>query len=289
MKKFKNIIMIILITLVLIPKISYATLYDITYPPNSSGKADYTDEEADEQANKASNTSSSEDYVGKSSNNYLKSLTVENAKMEPEFNRQYVDYTLTLENADIKKIKVLAEAEDENATIEGTGEIELEDGINNIRVVVRAENGNVQIYNFTVKLPFKQSDFKLTSLEIYGVNIENGKNEKENLSPKFDSNVYEYQLIVPNEIVGLYINSKSDEGSYVSNIGGETLEVGNNTVYIKVIDTKDESKITTYTINVERRKEKSENIYFFLIGVVTLIIIIILLIYKMKNKKHSKK
>lgn len=289
MNKFKNIIMIILITLVLIPEISFAEFYDIAYPPNSSGKADYTDEEADEQANKVNNTSSSEDYVGKSSNNYLKSLTVENAKMEPEFNRQYVDYTLTLENADIKKIKVVAEAEDENATIEGTGEIELEDGINNIRVVVRAENGNVQIYNLTVKLPFKQSDLKLESLEIYGVNIETGKNEKENLSPKFDSNVYEYKLIVPNEIVGLYINSKSDEGSYVTTIGEENLEVGNNTVYIKVIDSTDESKTTTYTINIERSVEKSNKKSFYIIGGCALIIVIVIFILKNKNKRKRRK
>lgn len=291
MKKIKTFAIIILIVSILIPGISMAAFYDMEYPPNSSGRADYTDAEADEEASEA-NTSSSQDYVGKSSNNYLKSLKIENGTMEPEFNRQYVDYKVTLEDENTRKIKIIAEAEDENATIEGDGEVELQDGINNLRVVVTAENGNVQIYTLIVELPFKQSELKLESLEIYGVNIKTGQNEKEELSPKFSGDIYQYNITVSNEIVGLYIDSKVDENSYVSTIGGETLEIGENTVYVKVKDLEDDSKETTYTIKVERQEENVNNNEksFIVIGVIiAILIILIILIIVIKSKKKKKK
>ena len=293
MKKIKTFAIIILMLSILIPRISIAAFYDMEYPPNSSGKADYTDAEADEDAEaRKANASSSQDYIGKSSNNYLKSLKIENGIMEPEFNRQYVDYKVTLEDENTRKIKIIAEAEDENATIEGDGEVELQDGINNLRIVVTAENGNVQIYTLTVELPFKQSELKLENLEIYGVNIKTGQNEKEELSPKFSGDIYQYNITVSNEIVGLYIDSKVDENSYVSTIGGETLEIGENTVYVKVKDLEDDSKETTYTIKVERQEESMNNNEkpLIVIGVIiAILIILIILIIVIKSKKKKKK
>ena len=293
MKKIKTFAIIILIVSILIPGISMAAFYDMEYPPNSSGRADYTDAEADEDAEaRKANASSSQDYIGKSSNNYLKSLKIENGIMEPEFNRQYVDYKVTLEDENTRKIKIIAEAEDENATIEGDGEVELQDGINNLRIVVTAENGNVQIYTLTVELPFKQSELKLENLEIYGVNIKTGQNEKEELSPKFSGDIYQYNITVSNEIVGLYIDSKVDENSYVSTIGGETLEIGENTVYVKVKDLEDDSKETTYTIKVERQEESMNNNEkpLIVIGVIiAILIILIILIIVIKSKKKKKK
>lgn len=173
MKKSSIVILIIiLLELLLTPLLSYASFSDINYPPNNKGKADYTDEEADKEKLETK-TKSPEEYIGKSSNNYLKSLVVENARMEPEFHRQYVDYQLTLEKQETKTINIIAEAEDEKATIEGAGEVEIQDGINEIRIVVTAENGNVQIYTLVLETPFKQSDLVLESLEIEGVNIRN--------------------------------------------------------------------------------------------------------------------
>ena len=81
MKKIiKGFLIILIISLlILVSNISYARFVDIKYPPNSSGYTDLTDEEADKQAeekaeNQADEGKTSQDYVGKSSNNNLKNL-----------------------------------------------------------------------------------------------------------------------------------------------------------------------------------------------------------------------
>lgn len=168
MKKLKKLILIIaIISIFTFPINSHAEefFYEMEYPPNSSGRTDYSDEDAEQQ--KVEINTSPEDYIGKSSNTYLKSLSVENAKIEPEFNRQYVDYKVTLKNKYAKKINIIAEAEDENATIEGTGEVELQEGTNNLRIVVTAENGNVQFYNLTVENEIRGQESNIKTTIIY--------------------------------------------------------------------------------------------------------------------------
>ena len=87
-----------------------------------------------------------------SSNNSLKSLTVDGYKLDPTFKKDTTKYTLELEN-NIKSIKVNATKEDDKASISGTGEIKLEEGINKIEIKVTAENGSSKTYiiNATVK------------------------------------------------------------------------------------------------------------------------------------------
>lgn len=165
-KKLKVNIIFVLISIVTVflCSVSYSAFYDLSYPPNSNGKADYTDAEADTQKDDETK-SSPEEYIGKSSNNYLKSLTIENAIISPEFNRQYVEYTLKLKDENDRKIKIVAEAEDKNAKVQGTGEIELKPGIGSTRVVVTAENGDVQIYNFTIDSPYAGNEVQTEETE----------------------------------------------------------------------------------------------------------------------------
>lgn len=285
MKKTKKLrIIIILIILVFLPVVSKGAFYDEAYPPNSSGKADYNDEEADKQKLEKTPTSA-EDYIGKSSNTYLKNLIIENATIEPAFNRQYVDYKLQLQDMNKKSIKIIAEAEDEKAIVEGTGEIEIQDGINNIRVVVKAENGDIQIYNFKLELPYKQSNVKLENLEIYGVNIKTGETKKEKLKPNFQSNIYEYTIKVSHDVNNLDIRAKTDNNSYVSIQGGNDLEVGSNTILIQTIDKTDENKVTTYRIDVTRQKEENfKKIQIIIIGIIGILVVIIALVIKKRKR-----
>lgn len=289
MKKSSIIIVsILIINLIMLPMISIAAFYDTKYPPNSSGRADYTDKEAEiDQQRKEKELPTSDDYVGKSSNNYLKSLRVENATMEPEFHRQYIDYKLTLENETTKKIKVIAEAEDEKATIQGTGEIEIQDGINDIRVIVTAENGNVQIYSLLLETPFKQSNLKLENLKIDGVNIGTGKNEKGKIRPDFQPEIYEYEMEVNYEITSLDIQAQAPQDVYLLIEGENDLEVGQNRILIILEDAKDENKRTTYTIHVNRQEKKEQNNWKVLIpiGIIIAIMASIGMIVIQRKKK----
>ena len=127
---------------------------DIPVPPNSSGYADYTEEEAAEdkkeyEENKE-NTLTAEDYVGKSSDYYLKSLEVEGYKLEPKFNRQNDEYTIYVKDDNIDTFNVKAEADNEKATIDGTGSVTVPSDERLINVTVTAENGNIKVYTIKV-------------------------------------------------------------------------------------------------------------------------------------------
>ena len=94
---------------------------------------------------KSDNTTSVTDKTNLSSNNYLSSLIVEGYELTPEFNKDTTEYTLNLAS-DISSISIGATAEDNNATIIGTGNQEVSEGINTIEITVTAENGNKKTY-----------------------------------------------------------------------------------------------------------------------------------------------
>lgn len=164
MKKFiKKVFILLIVELILLSVISNSAFYDIDYGPDSHGMADYTEEEAKKESQDQLNTSNnnSQEYVGKSSNNYLKLLQVENEKLDKEFQKEILDYEVILKDKNNKKINIKAIADDENAIIKGDGEVKLNDGINNVQIVVTAENGNVQIYTLKIKFLYEESEGKM--------------------------------------------------------------------------------------------------------------------------------
>ncbi|MFI3173447.1 MAG: cadherin-like beta sandwich domain-containing protein [Eubacteriales bacterium] len=84
----------------------------------------------------------------RSTNNYLEELSVSVGTLSPTFDRATQEYTLSVENVDT--IEVSATAEDSAASMTGTGEYELEEGENEISVVVTSEKGNYRTYVITV-------------------------------------------------------------------------------------------------------------------------------------------
>lgn len=87
-----------------------------------------------------------------SSNNNLKALSVEGYSLSPEFNKDTLEYSIEVPN-DTKKITINADKDDSKASISGTGEKEVIEGLNKFEIKVEAENGNVKTYvvNVTVK------------------------------------------------------------------------------------------------------------------------------------------
>lgn len=87
-----------------------------------------------------------------SSDNYLKSLSVEGYEFTPKFDKNTLEYNLELEN-NVRTIIVKASKSDSKASISGAGTHTLTEGENKIKVSVMAENGNVRNYiiNATVK------------------------------------------------------------------------------------------------------------------------------------------
>jgi len=87
----------------------------------------------------------------KSTNNNLKSLSVEGYTLTPEFNADTLEYTVEIgDNAE--KITINAEKEDSYASLEGAGEVEVVEGNNKLEVKVTSETGVEKIYTINANV-----------------------------------------------------------------------------------------------------------------------------------------
>jgi len=100
-------------------------------------------------SSKKNNTTTNNQSSSKSSDNTLKSLSVEGQTLD--FNKDTTTYNLSVGN-DIKKIKINAEANNSKATVTGTGEKDVKEGANKFDVVVTAENGDKKTYTINVNV-----------------------------------------------------------------------------------------------------------------------------------------
>lgn len=152
--KLKTFVIIMMIILSF-TTISFAErLVDIPVPPNSSGYADFTEEEAAEQEKvyeESKNNITADSLVGKSSDNYLKSLSVEGYELSPEFNRQQDTYTIYVKDDSVNTFNVLAEPDNETAKIEGIGNVTVSAEERIINIKVTAENGDLKVYTIKVE------------------------------------------------------------------------------------------------------------------------------------------
>lgn len=86
----------------------------------------------------------------KSGDNSLKSLTISPGSLSPSFKPATTKYTASV-GADVTSIAVDAQVSNSKATVESvTGNTNLEMGENQIKIVVKAENGTTATYTITV-------------------------------------------------------------------------------------------------------------------------------------------
>lgn len=88
---------------------------------------------------------------GKSGNNALSALTVSTGTLTPAFDPAVTDYTLSLPQG-TEKLTLTATPSDSNATVQGDGELTLQEGENTLPLVVTAENGDTKTYTVTAKV-----------------------------------------------------------------------------------------------------------------------------------------
>lgn len=81
----------------------------------------------------------------KSSNNYLQSLTVDGLQLDKKFDKETLEYSVTVP-AETEKIKINAQFADSRAKVTGTGEVKVSAGLNTFNIVVTAENGSKKTY-----------------------------------------------------------------------------------------------------------------------------------------------
>lgn len=80
-----------------------------------------------------------------SPNNKLSGLAVDGFAITPTFNRDTAAYDLIV-NSSVTEVNVIASAYSDSAIITGTGIVSLQSGNNEIRISVKAQNGDVREY-----------------------------------------------------------------------------------------------------------------------------------------------
>ena len=98
----------------------------------------------------------------KSSINYLSSLIIEGSNLNPEFNKETLEYTVELESG-TSLINIKATAQDSKASIIGTGSKNVSEGANNFEIVVTAENGSKRTYKINAIV--KEKDPIIVNIE----------------------------------------------------------------------------------------------------------------------------
>ena len=138
MKKIlQTAFVLIIITIIFNFSIVYAD------PGSSRGFADFDDETAEKQAQELEKEQQEEakKREGKSSNNYLESLSID--ELQPTFDKETQEYFIN-GIKEGQKIKINAVPSENTATVSGTGDIEVKN--NEARIDVTAENGTVRTY-----------------------------------------------------------------------------------------------------------------------------------------------
>lgn len=227
-----------------------------------------------------SSNSNKNNQTIKSSDNYLKSLTITSShEIKPSFNKNVTSYNITVPY-EVDKLNLNAIPNDSKSKVEITGNENFKVGkVNTVEIKVTAEDGSVRLYSLNVTRSTTSSKTDLKDIII----------DNADLSPKFDPNNQEYTTKVDGKTDKLDIKADpADSSSKVEVIGNENLKEGHNTVLIKVTD-KD-GFIKYYSIDVEKAKKESKILglspvqFGIITGIISLLLLWILLLLFRKKK-----
>lgn len=172
-------------------------------------------------------------------NRNLKTLAIDGYEINPVFNKNTIDYYLTVSN-DVNSLKVTALPENDGAKVTISGDSNLKGTENDIIITVKSEKELTKTYKIHVTKQ-KDSNISLKSLEIDGAKFES----------EFSPKKYNYNIkINQNDVQPLKIKAKANtDSANVEIIGNDSsLTVGKNVITILV--SKD-SDVVTYQLNVE--------------------------------------
>lgn len=220
-----------------------------------------------------------------SNNKTLKSLTVAEYKLTPDFSSDVTEYSLTV-GADVESLDIEAVAEDNASKVKITGNDNLLMGENTVEITVTAEDGTVRTYSINVTKGEKNS-LGLSELTIEGYV----------LNPEFSADIHEYTLdIADTSVTSLNVQAVANiENAEVEIVGNTELKLGENIITILV--KSDNNEIATYQIivNITDQVEKQiiagiDNNDLFLYGGITvgaIIVLIIIIVVIIKRRRNN--
>ena len=197
-----------------------------------------------------------EEEIGESnnrSNSKLQNLRLNIEGLVPEFNKDVFDYYLTVNN-NINNLEILTMPENKNSKIEITGNENLREGLNIIKVQITSED-NTSSSSYTINVT------KTNNIEDANTNLETLAIQNYLLYPNFDNTVTNYNVEVANDTNNINLLAiPEDEEAKVEIDKNDKLQEGNNTIKITVTAKNSYTK-KVYNINVYRRNENEEKEY----------------------------
>lgn len=152
----------------------------------------------------------------KSSNNYLNSLEVEGYEISPSFDKKTSEYSVNVPST-VSKITINASKEDSYASISGTGEKEVSEGLNTFDITVISETGVSNIYSLKVNV-LDQNPIEVTvNNKKYTVVKESKNLTKPELFEEATIKIGEFDIpAFKNEITGYTLVGLKDESGNIS-------------------------------------------------------------------------
>ncbi len=205
--------------------------------------------------------------------------------------------------ADVDEVEVYGTAQDSNAKVSGLGTKTLEEGKNDLSIVVTAQDGTEKIYTINVTRESSEgSSTNSEGTETSGDGLSSLKIGDLELSPAFSTSVYEYTAKYIGEGTEVNVDATATNPDYTVEVtGNDNLQEGENTITILVTDEEGEN-VATYQVTVnkslvdeekiareqEEARQKEEQKKMIIIGVaagvIVLIIVIALIIRHRRNK-----
>ncbi|MBE6156218.1 MAG: hypothetical protein E7161_00520 [Firmicutes bacterium] len=192
-----------------------------------------------------------------SKDNNLKSLEVEGYELIPEFKKDTLDYSVNVPEG-TTSITVKAKENDSKASVSGDGAIEVTEGINNVSVVVRAENGSEKTYNLIVNV----IDQNPINVEVNDINYTVIKLRKNYTCPDLFSeseitiNEFQIPACVNEKINYTLVGLKQEDGTIENFI----YENGKYTKYSEIVGTSLRIIAQDYNGEIDGLTKSTENI-----------------------------
>lgn len=181
--------------------------------------------------------------------NTLSSLKLSTGTLSPSFNANTTSYNATIAAS---SVIISATATDSKAKISGTGTKTLNYGTNTFNIVVSSESSSTKTYTIKITRPDGRSNNN---------NLKTLTTNQGTIS--FNKNTTNYNINVDSNITSIQIGATLEDtkASFVSGYGPRTvnLNYGTNKIEIKV--KAENTSVKTYTINVTRKDNRSNNNY----------------------------
>lgn len=186
-----------------------------------------------------------------SDNANLKDLTIESFNIDPEFSKNILQYNLKVDS-NVNDLNITATPDDAKASVDITGNKDLKEGDNTIKIVVTAtDKKTTKEYTIIVN---KAQD--LSKAYLKSLTLSEGK-----LEPAFKEDTFSYNLTdVSDDTNSIDVKAipKFDDSKVEIN-GADNLNDNNNKMTIKVSSA--DGKITkNYVISVSRSQEYYESL-----------------------------